>query len=116
MPLIGSDFVRVQCSEAKHCSECGGRIPAGEFALVSARGGKTRKIVCSEDCRLNFDERIWKQFARKNAARRTTSTTKHLESVEFLVSQVPKCEGSPPHGRGPVCGDPGPGVAGGCAK
>ena len=116
MPLIGSDFVRVQCSQAKHCSECGARIPAGEYALVSARGGKTRKIVCSEDCRLNFDERIWEQFARKNAGRRTT---RHPGSVKFVVSQVPKCEGSPPHGRGPVRGDPGPGAPrhpGGCAK
>lgn len=90
MPLIGSDFVRVQCSQAKHCSECGARIPAGGYVLVSVRGGKTRKIVCSEDCRLNFDERIWEQFARKNAAWRTT---RHPGSVKFAVSQVPKCEG-----------------------
>jgi nifR3 family TIM-barrel protein len=27
-----------------------------------------------------------------------------------LLSQVPKCEGSPPHGPGPVRGDPGPGA------
>src|ERR1035437_2052952 len=28
----------------------------------------------------------------------------------FDVSQVPKCEGSPPHGRRPVRGDPRPGA------
>ena len=34
--------------------------------------------------------------------------------LEFEVSQVPKGEESPPHGRRPVRGDPGPGAPSGC--
>jgi hypothetical protein len=35
---------------------------------------------------------------------------KSARVVEVVLSRVPKCEGSPPHGRGPVRGDPGPGA------
>jgi len=47
-------------------------------------------------------------------SRRTTPPTAQgrwsLVPVRGVVSQVPKGEGSPPHGRGPVRGDPGPGA------
>ncbi len=63
MSAIGSDFQRVKQEHRTICSECGADIPAGGIALESIRGGKCRKRVCSEDCRLEFDNRYWQERA-----------------------------------------------------
>ena len=57
--LIGSDFMP-EISECKtRCSECRRKIEAGQTALVSRRFGKVQKRVCSEECRLTFDDKFW---------------------------------------------------------
>ncbi len=63
--MIGSDFVTESSPRYCRCSECNKKIPKGERRLVSQRGGVVKKIVCSEDCRLTFDDRIWQEFADK---------------------------------------------------
>lgn len=65
MTLIGSDFVKVNASRPCHCSECGHHIAAGAQCLESIRSGKVRKRVCSEDCRLTFDDNYWQEKARE---------------------------------------------------
>jgi hypothetical protein len=72
MSAIGSDFVSEVRDSKSACSECGRCIPKGTSALVSRKGGKVRKIVCSEDCRLEFDARFWAHAARVNAKRRVS--------------------------------------------
>jgi len=68
--MIGSDFQPRVYPHVIRCSECGRKIAAGETALASIREGKVKKIVCSEDCRQEFDARFWAEAARKNARRR----------------------------------------------
>jgi len=68
--MIGSDFKPKTYDHKIHCSECGGAIFAGDVALVSEKNGKVFKIVCSEDCRLEFDARFWAEAAKKNSKRR----------------------------------------------
>ncbi len=63
--LIGSDFIIVKAAHDCHCSECGKRIRKGEGCLVSVRMGKVQKRVCSEECRLIFDDAYWQQRARE---------------------------------------------------
>lgn len=58
--MIGSDFNIEQFSRAKRCSECLKKISVNTKCLVSRdRNGKNKKIVCSENCRLEFDDRYW---------------------------------------------------------
>ena len=64
MPLIGSDFVLVKASKPVRCSECGKHIAKGENVLESVRFGKVQKRVCSEECRLEFDDKFWQERAR----------------------------------------------------
>ena len=63
---IGSDFV-LECSRPRKvwCSECGKPITQGVPALISVRGGKVQKRVCSEECRLDFDARFWQGVAMR---------------------------------------------------
>jgi hypothetical protein len=65
MTLIGSDFVKATVRMCCHCSECGQIIPRGSECLESVRFGKVRKRVCSEDCRLTFDDNYWQEKARE---------------------------------------------------
>ena len=65
MSAIGSDFQRVKQEHSTICSECGSGIPAGGIALESVRDGKCHKRVCSEECRLEFDNRYWQERARR---------------------------------------------------
>lgn len=58
--MIGSDFGNEKFPVMKRCSECGEKIRAHTMCLVSRnRDGKNKKIVCSEHCRLDFDDRFW---------------------------------------------------------
>jgi hypothetical protein len=68
--MIGNDFVKVWNSVKRKCGECGNTIPKGEYMLASYKDGKCKKIVCSEECRLEFDAWVWQFIASKNAARR----------------------------------------------
>ena len=64
-PLLGSarGFVEQAAPSAYVCSECLERFDAGSPCLVSIRGGKVKKRVCSDECRLQFDGRIWQEIA-----------------------------------------------------
>ena len=63
--LIGNDFITVFSVKVCRCSECGRRIAKGEHCLESHRFGKLQKRVCSEACRLTFDDRFWQGKARE---------------------------------------------------
>ena len=67
MALIGSpaSFVVAEATRDFVCMECGRRVAKGKRILVSYRGGKLRKRVCSEDCRKTFDEEYWLQQIEK---------------------------------------------------
>lgn len=57
--MIGSDFAWEETLKSRRCSECGTR---GHRMLVSRRGPgprQVKKIVCSESCRLAFDDVYW---------------------------------------------------------
>jgi len=60
---IGSDFESQVLDKTTRCSECGEPIYAGVPSLVSLRGGKVMKRVCSEECRLEFDNSFWQGVA-----------------------------------------------------
>lgn len=61
--LIGNNFT-IQISNGKvRCSECGERVPKGLECLVSIQDGRVKKRVCSESCRLDFDDRYWQDRA-----------------------------------------------------
>lgn len=53
----------------RRCSECGKEMPKGSEALVSRKHGKVKKIVCSEECRVNFDDAIWQHYAAERNRR-----------------------------------------------
>jgi hypothetical protein len=61
--MLGSDFESVTNDRPRYCSECDKRVLKGERILVSRRNGKAMKYVCSENCRLEFDARIWDEIA-----------------------------------------------------
>lgn len=56
-------FVESVTDYVRRCSECGEKIPKGNPALASIKNGKVRKVVCSENCRLEFDARFWENRA-----------------------------------------------------
>jgi len=64
--MIGSDFITKTYDHVVRCSECGKKILKGEQALVSIRDGEVKKRVCSESCRLTFDDRFWRHAAKRN--------------------------------------------------
>jgi uncharacterized Fe-S center protein len=66
MALIGSDFVSVVQKRKTRCSECHADIPVGAIALESIKDGKCKKRVCSEKCRLDFDDAFWQSVAFKD--------------------------------------------------
>ena len=67
---IGNDFIE-EISEFKYyCSECHKAILRGDKCLVSRRYGKVQKRICSEECRLTFDDRFWRVRAMKSEWRR----------------------------------------------
>jgi hypothetical protein len=68
MSLIGNDFKLVVAPFAFNCGECGNHIPAGGRCLESVRFGKVQKRVCSEDCRVSFDDRYWQERADQRKA------------------------------------------------
>jgi hypothetical protein len=63
MALIGSDFIERVETRTVYCSECGRKIHTGERSLCSIRKNKVKKRVCSENCRMEFDDGIWQEFA-----------------------------------------------------
>lgn len=65
--MIGSDFKWKTYEHSVRCSECSQKSRA---MLVSERNGKVLKRLCSEECRLEFDNRFWQEAARRNANRR----------------------------------------------
>lgn len=67
--LIGNDFITVFAVRSCRCSECGKTIRKGEHCLESHRFGKLQKRVCSEDCRLAFDDHFWQGKADDREAR-----------------------------------------------
>ena len=70
MPVLGSDFTKMTSVVRRRCSECGKDIPAGGDMLASVKKGKVKKVVCSEECRLEFDARVWQEFADLNEKKR----------------------------------------------
>ena len=62
--MIGSDFVKRVETRMVRCSECGKKILSGETSLVSMKRGKVAKRVCSEECRMVFDDAFWQEVAR----------------------------------------------------
>lgn len=77
MSLIGNDFVERVEAKTVYCSECGRKILPGEKSLVSLKGGKVKKRVCSEECRQTFDDAIWQAFADENEKRRKGAAHEH---------------------------------------
>jgi len=69
MPAIGSDFITRPAAKRTKCGECGCNIAIGAHEMVSIRKGKVQKRVCSEECRLEFDDCYWREraLARKRA-------------------------------------------------
>ena len=68
--VIGSDFVWEDSEKVRRCSECGTR---GHRMLVSRRGPspkQVKKVVCSEPCRLAFDDAYWQDRADRMEATR----------------------------------------------
>ena len=70
MALVGSRsaFVYEFSACASRCSECGVKIPKGGPCLVSRKlarrspaVAKVMKKVCSQECREEFDNRIWNE-------------------------------------------------------
>jgi hypothetical protein len=68
--MLGSDFTKMTSVIRRLCSECGHVIPVGGDMLASVKGGKIKKAVCSEECRLEFDARVWQEIADINEKRR----------------------------------------------
>jgi hypothetical protein len=69
--MLGNDFITRPAPYRHVCSECGHITNPGEDYQVSIKGGKVRKTLCmNEDCRMEFDNRIWQQLAQDNARRR----------------------------------------------
>lgn len=68
--MIGSDFLPEIRPVTSQCSECGRWMYKAQEALVSRKNGKVKKVVCCEDCRLEFDARVWDTIATKNEYRR----------------------------------------------
>ena len=52
-------------SRTSKCGECSKTIRVGSDSLVSRRYGKVQKRVCSEECRLTFDDRYWQERANE---------------------------------------------------
>ena len=65
MSLIGSasSFVLIRSGKSSKCSECQKEIPAHSYALVSHQQGRVVKRVCSDGCRVTFDDRFWQERA-----------------------------------------------------
>lgn len=61
--MLGNDFVPRISPNQTRCSECRKIISKGDEELVSIKKGKIRKRICSEACRLTFDDRIWQEIA-----------------------------------------------------
>ena len=61
--MIGSDFKWVTNPATRYC-DCHRKVKKGEQILASIRNGKVYKYVCSEDCRLEFDNRFWQGVVR----------------------------------------------------
>lgn len=74
--MIGSDFVTQVCKARFRCGECPHIVLPGDTYLASIKDGKMRKRVCSENCRLEFDARVWEQIAQKNIVRRRNAKLK----------------------------------------
>ncbi len=74
---------------ARTCSECKRTIGVGEKVLVStyqSKYGENYKYVCSEDCRLSFDNRFWQSRAFKvdQGEELTNEDLKeYLESIDY---------------------------------
>lgn len=69
MPLIGSanSFQAYILKEKWMCQECQLYFNKGEKILASIdKSGRVRKKVCSDECRLAFDDRFWQDTAVYN--------------------------------------------------
>jgi hypothetical protein len=58
--------VQIASNHRGKCSECNERYATGDTILASIRDGKVKKLVCSERCRLEFDNNFWQGVAFKN--------------------------------------------------
>lgn len=69
MGLIGSrsDFAPETLWRNWTCGECWRFYERGKIVLVSRRNGRVRKIVCSEACREEFEQRFWEGKAAVRA-------------------------------------------------
>jgi hypothetical protein len=65
--MIGSDFVWIVNPYTRRCGECHKKVEKGERIMASIKGGKVKKYVCSEDCRLEFDNEFWQGVIREKA-------------------------------------------------
>ena len=79
-------------------------VPGTEYTLEASSPGLDRKLTRPEDF-VRFAGSLVKVQSFE-----PIRGNRHWQGRLMAVSQVPKCEGPPPHGRGPVRGDPGPGA------
>ena len=70
MALIGNDFNTIVLTHPSHCGECGKYLPKGTEMLVSIRFGKVQKRVCSEQCRIDFDDSFWQGKADERVSQK----------------------------------------------
>jgi hypothetical protein len=67
--MTGADFQPYSNPYKRRCSECGEWIQEGQNVLASIKNNKVRKVVCSEDCRLEFDYKFWSERADEREER-----------------------------------------------
>lgn len=73
MALIGSRraFNYEYSARPSLCSECGARIRKGGPCLIARDGkGRTRKKVCSQECREAFDDKFWQGLVNTRLAKK----------------------------------------------
>jgi hypothetical protein len=65
--MIGNDFIEWTQLKTSRCSECNKVMLAGTKALASIRKGRVQKKICSEECRLVFDDKFWQSVAESRS-------------------------------------------------
>ena len=68
MALTGTraNFVEEMAVYSCNCSECLNKISKGSTRLVSRRNGRVMKVVCSEECRQDFEARFLDEVANNH--------------------------------------------------
>ncbi|MCP4201889.1 MAG: hypothetical protein GY769_08145 [bacterium] len=81
MALIGSrsDFEYEFSGGATRCSECKTPIRKGGPCLVAKdKKGRVRKKVCSQECRAEFEDRIWQEIVTEKQSEKAQEVFQNL--------------------------------------